>query len=134
MEGVFEMEKLTLLQTQKQLKRELGEAKDDLASAQSDIEQQKKKYIELKNQFQTFVMQNRPDLTEGQTGKLSQSGLELFVSRFYVRILIKQWDEKHKKECRRDFAVKKLYFFTSLLLKVLYSSFYKKINSTKLRM
>jgi len=67
MEGVFEMEKLTLLQTQKQLKRELDETKDDLASAKSDIEQHKKKYIELKNQFQTFVMQNRPDLTEGQT-------------------------------------------------------------------
>ena len=96
MEGVFEMEKLTLLQTQKQLKRELGETKDDLASAQSDIEQQKKKYIELKNQFQTFVMQNRPDLTEGQTGKLSQSGLELIPSRLYVRILIKEWDETHR--------------------------------------
>ena len=73
MESAFEMEKFTLLQTQKQITRELNETKDDLAKAQSDIEQQKKKYIELKNQFQTFVIQNRPDLTEGQIGELFEN-------------------------------------------------------------
>ena len=131
MEGVFEIEKLTLLQTQKQLKRELGETKDDLASAQSNIEQHKKKYIVLKNQFQTFVMQNRPDLTEGQTGKLSESGLKLFIPRIYVRILIEQWDETHKSSAAEILPSKNYIFLLLYFEKYYILHFIKKIKIQK---
>ena len=57
-----------MLQTQKQLEKQLEEAHEDLAKSAEEIEAHKRKYDELKNQFQTFVIQTRPDLTEGQIG------------------------------------------------------------------
>ena len=57
-----------MLQAKKQLEKQLEEAQEDLAKSAEEIEAHKRKYVELKNQFQTFVMQSRPDLTEGQIG------------------------------------------------------------------
>jgi len=62
----FDTQKFTMLQTQRQLEKQLEEANANLAKSAEEIEAHKRKYVELKNQFQTFVMQSRPDLTEGQ--------------------------------------------------------------------
>ena len=71
-------------QAAKQLAAEGDEARQAVVAKEAEIEAHKRKYVELKNQFQTFVIQTRPDLTAGQIGNWE---------------LIKYWCDL----CRSDF-------------------------------
>jgi len=62
----FDSERFSMRQVAKQLTKERDESRDEVMVMKAEIEAHKRKYIELKNQFQTFVIQTRPDLTAGQ--------------------------------------------------------------------
>jgi len=62
----FESERFSMRQAAKQLAPEGDEARQAVVAKEAEIEAHKRKYVELKNQFQTFVIQTRPDLTAGQ--------------------------------------------------------------------